>query len=231
MVSAPKVEGDDASIDALYVTPEQPHQQSLFAGPEIALDAGVIEKKVDAVYVTRFQKERWAEKDQPYPEDRPQVPQRAEIFGGQRAAPAAARRRARRLGRHRPARGLFRAGGLRRAGAHGADLAPARASRASRCTSSKAASSATNIRSTTSRGPSACIARNNNCIVHDPMEAQLRAQQVLRRERTPRRRASCAASIASTTSMRSWSRARRTNGSRGRSRRAPAQRRSAFSRI
>ena len=26
-----------------------------------------MEKKVDAVYVTRFQKERWVEKDQPYP--------------------------------------------------------------------------------------------------------------------------------------------------------------------
>src|SRR5262249_28027565 len=47
--------------------PEQPHQQSLFAGPEIAHDADIIEKKVDAVYVTRFQKERWAEKDQAYP--------------------------------------------------------------------------------------------------------------------------------------------------------------------
>jgi aspartate carbamoyltransferase catalytic subunit len=67
MVSAGRGEGDDASIDALYVTPEQPHQQSLFAGPEIAHDPGIIEKKVDAVYVTRFQKERWAEKNQPYP--------------------------------------------------------------------------------------------------------------------------------------------------------------------
>lgn len=67
MVSAPKVEGAEPSIDALYVTPEQPHQQSLFAGPEIELDAGILEKKVDAVYVTRFQKERWVEKDQPYP--------------------------------------------------------------------------------------------------------------------------------------------------------------------
>src|SRR6202040_12425 len=30
--------GDTASIDALYVTPEEPHQQSLFSGPEIELD-------------------------------------------------------------------------------------------------------------------------------------------------------------------------------------------------
>jgi aspartate carbamoyltransferase catalytic subunit len=67
MVPVPKGEGDDAPIDALYVTPKEPHQQSLFSGPEIEFDVGVVEKKVDAVYVTRFQKERWSEKDQPYP--------------------------------------------------------------------------------------------------------------------------------------------------------------------
>jgi aspartate carbamoyltransferase catalytic subunit len=71
MVPVPKGKGDDASIDALYVTPEEPHQQSLFSGPEIERDVvrdlGMVEKKVDALYVTRFQKERWAEKDQAYP--------------------------------------------------------------------------------------------------------------------------------------------------------------------
>jgi aspartate carbamoyltransferase regulatory subunit len=37
----------------------------LFAGPEI--DYGLlVEKKIDAVYVTRFQKERWAEKEHDY---------------------------------------------------------------------------------------------------------------------------------------------------------------------
>ena len=56
---------DDASIDVLYITSDKPHQQSLFSGPEI--DYGlVVEKKVDAVYVTRFQKERWAEEEKPY---------------------------------------------------------------------------------------------------------------------------------------------------------------------
>ncbi len=35
MLSGPKGEGEKDSIDALYVTPEQPHQQSLFSGPEI----------------------------------------------------------------------------------------------------------------------------------------------------------------------------------------------------
>jgi len=53
-------------VDALYVTPDEPHQPSLFSGPEI--DYGyIIHKKVDAVYVTRFQKERWTEKEQSYP--------------------------------------------------------------------------------------------------------------------------------------------------------------------
>jgi aspartate carbamoyltransferase catalytic subunit len=69
IVPASKRENDGAPIDALYVTPEEPHQQSLFAGPEIGIDLAVAisEKKIDAVYVTRFQKERWAEQDQPYP--------------------------------------------------------------------------------------------------------------------------------------------------------------------
>src|SRR5215813_1251797 len=54
-------------IDALYVTAEQPHQLSLYAEPE-EVDYGLIlKKKTDAVYVTRFQKERWAEKERPYP--------------------------------------------------------------------------------------------------------------------------------------------------------------------
>jgi aspartate carbamoyltransferase catalytic subunit len=57
---------DGDTIDALYVTPDEPHQQSLFSGPEV--DYGVlVQKKIDAVYVTRFQKERWSEKDQAYP--------------------------------------------------------------------------------------------------------------------------------------------------------------------
>jgi aspartate carbamoyltransferase catalytic subunit len=57
----------DGSIDALYVTADQPHQLSLYAEPE-EVDYGLIlQKKIDAVYVTRFQKERWAEKERPYP--------------------------------------------------------------------------------------------------------------------------------------------------------------------
>ncbi len=53
-------------VDALYVTANQPHQLSLYAEPEIDYRVQ-IEKKIDAVYVTRFQKERWADKDKPYP--------------------------------------------------------------------------------------------------------------------------------------------------------------------
>jgi aspartate carbamoyltransferase catalytic subunit len=58
--------GPGAAIDALYVTSDQPHQLSLYAEPEI--DYGlVVQKKIDAVYVTRFQKERWTEQERPYP--------------------------------------------------------------------------------------------------------------------------------------------------------------------
>lgn len=61
-----KAPGQADSIDALYVTADQPHQLSLYAEPEI--DYGlVLQKKIDAVYVTRFQKERWTEKERPYP--------------------------------------------------------------------------------------------------------------------------------------------------------------------
>src|SRR5262247_3545609 len=59
--------GDGDAIDALYVTPEEPHQQSLFSGPELETDTDAVGRKVDAVYVTRFQKERWADKEQSYP--------------------------------------------------------------------------------------------------------------------------------------------------------------------
>src|SRR5437660_4814843 len=59
--------GDGDAIDALYVTPEEPHQQSLFSGPELETNAEAVGKKVDGVYVTRFKKERWADKEQSYP--------------------------------------------------------------------------------------------------------------------------------------------------------------------
>jgi aspartate carbamoyltransferase catalytic subunit len=62
--SAPS--GDDP-IDVLYVTSDKPHQQSLFSGNEVVDHGVAIQKKVDAVYVTRFQKERYSEdKKSPY---------------------------------------------------------------------------------------------------------------------------------------------------------------------
>jgi len=58
--------GQEGAIDALYVTSDQPHQLSLYAEPEV--DYGfVLQKKIDAVYITRFQKERWNEEERPYP--------------------------------------------------------------------------------------------------------------------------------------------------------------------
>lgn len=58
--------GEGGTIDALYITPDEPHQQSLFSGPEVDHSV-VMRKKIDAVYVTRFQKERWTDKNQEYP--------------------------------------------------------------------------------------------------------------------------------------------------------------------
>ncbi len=69
----------DGSIDALYRTPEEPHQPALFSGPDFELsvnvpggnlspgEEAVQRRKIDAVYVTRFQKERWAEAREGYP--------------------------------------------------------------------------------------------------------------------------------------------------------------------
>jgi aspartate carbamoyltransferase catalytic subunit len=66
MVSKASGQAPDGSIDALYVTADQPHQLSLIPDPEV--DYGLlVQKKIDAVYVTRFQKERWTEKERPYP--------------------------------------------------------------------------------------------------------------------------------------------------------------------
>lgn len=57
----------EGSIDALYLTSNEPHQPSLFASRD-EIDYGlIVKKKIDAVYVTRFQKERWSEKEVSYP--------------------------------------------------------------------------------------------------------------------------------------------------------------------
>jgi len=57
-----RYEKDNASVDALYVTSDKPHQLSLIADVDIK-----VRKNIDAMYVTRFQKERWTEKGQDYP--------------------------------------------------------------------------------------------------------------------------------------------------------------------
>src|ERR1700688_2633436 len=66
MVSKDPGQPHGGSLDALYVTAAQPHQLSLIPDPEV--DYGLlVQQKTDAVYVTRFQKERWTDKDRAYP--------------------------------------------------------------------------------------------------------------------------------------------------------------------
>ncbi len=69
MIGGPKAPDDTTSIDALYVTPDQPHQPSLFSDSDLDLNfqISLSDKKFDAVYVTRFQKERWQNADLEYP--------------------------------------------------------------------------------------------------------------------------------------------------------------------
>jgi aspartate carbamoyltransferase catalytic subunit len=70
-----KFDSGDGSIGALYHTPDEPHQPALFPGPEFefsfksynSTSEKARKQKIAAVYVTRFQKERWAEKQQEYP--------------------------------------------------------------------------------------------------------------------------------------------------------------------
>jgi aspartate carbamoyltransferase catalytic subunit len=61
-----RYEKDNSSIDALYMTADEPHQLSLKVGIEVGLDIK-LKKRIDAMYVTRFQKERWTDKNQEYP--------------------------------------------------------------------------------------------------------------------------------------------------------------------
>jgi aspartate carbamoyltransferase catalytic subunit len=57
-----RYEKDNASVDALYMTADKPHQLSLISDVNLK-----VRKNIDAMYVTRFQKERWADKTQEYP--------------------------------------------------------------------------------------------------------------------------------------------------------------------
>ena len=57
-----RYEKDNSSVDALYMTADKPHQLALIADANLK-----VRKNVDAMYVTRFQKERWTGKAQDYP--------------------------------------------------------------------------------------------------------------------------------------------------------------------
>jgi aspartate carbamoyltransferase catalytic subunit len=66
---------EEGPIGAFYRTPEEPHQPALFSGPEFEIiktyksNSGRNAEKqhrISAVYVTRFQKERWPDKEQKY---------------------------------------------------------------------------------------------------------------------------------------------------------------------
>lgn len=52
-------------VDAAYVTAVEPHQLSLMANPDAEIEVK-LKKGIDIVYVTRFQKERWADQKQDY---------------------------------------------------------------------------------------------------------------------------------------------------------------------
>src|SRR5205085_3758241 len=58
---ATDVEVASSSVDALYVSPEKPHQLSLMSTDVVDISVTVNLSKIDVVYVTRFQKERWTE--------------------------------------------------------------------------------------------------------------------------------------------------------------------------
>jgi aspartate carbamoyltransferase catalytic subunit len=69
-----KYEKKNSSIDALYVTPDKPHQLTFIPDVDVAVNVKILRKfgklelkKIHAMYVTRFQKERWTERAQDYP--------------------------------------------------------------------------------------------------------------------------------------------------------------------
>lgn len=66
-VSVPKQQlgAENAAVDAVYTTAQGPHQLSLYAPNEDL--ASALTKNVDALYMTRFQKERWPEDARDYP--------------------------------------------------------------------------------------------------------------------------------------------------------------------
>jgi aspartate carbamoyltransferase catalytic subunit len=62
-----RTEADESAIGAWYITPDQPHQPALFTEPELPASSPVGDR-VDAVYVTRYQKERHSDEgERDYP--------------------------------------------------------------------------------------------------------------------------------------------------------------------
>lgn len=56
---------ENPALDAVYVTAQEPHQLSLYA-PDESLTSR-LSKDIDVLYMTRFQKERWADAAREYP--------------------------------------------------------------------------------------------------------------------------------------------------------------------
>ena len=172
----------DGSIDALYVTADQPHQLSLYAEPEI--DYGlVLQQKIDAVYVTRFQKERWTEKERPYPKID------AKFLGEAKYSQASVMHPLPRVNEldasfDTDRRAIyFQPGRLRRSGPHGADFAAA--------ASAQEQVAAQIRRRLRQAGPSGCMRsrsdrhamRQRQLHHRRPGRTPIRRQQVLRRGR------------------------------------------------
>jgi len=61
-VARQRNEKDNAAVDALYMTADKPHQLALISDVDVK-----VRKNIDAMYVTRFQKERWRYKAEDYP--------------------------------------------------------------------------------------------------------------------------------------------------------------------
>ena len=109
------------------MTPDKPHQLSLIPNVEFDDTADVkIRSKVDVFYVTRFQKERWAEASEDYPRID------AKFLKASKYSETSVLHPLPRVGEldialdTRQPRPLFPAGGLWRADPHGADRAPHR---------------------------------------------------------------------------------------------------------
>ena len=147
--------------------------------PDPEVDYGLlVQKKIDAVYVTRFQKERWTEKERPYPKID------AKFLGEAKYSEASVMHPLPRVNEldasfDSDRRAIyFPPGRLRRSGAHGAHLAAACiCTRTSRC--SKFAGGFAKPDHPVYAQPigTGMQCGNANCIVCDPAERQYAANK------------------------------------------------------